>query len=880
MNVKNRPCIRRLSMRQLMASKTRNLIAVFAIALTTMLFTSLFTIVMSINASYEEYNFRQVGGYCHGTFKDVDETKIENLAKHSKVKEYGLRTVCGFAVEEPFAKVPAEISWMDANTTKWSYALPTTGRMPESGMEIAMDTAALRKLGLPAQVGTQVELTYARGNDFNTGQRQSDVFTLVGFWEYDNLMPVHYINISQEYMEQMQEENLAAGGGEFRTDMNVMLTSRLNIEATMKEIDTDLGYQWLNRDAEDSVRIGVNWGYSTEELGNNLDATTILALAAFLILIIFTGYLIIYNIFQISVSTDIRFYGLLKTIGATPRQLRRMVRLQALYLSVVGIPIGCVLGYAAGCVLSPIVISNSTISVTKNSVSPMIFVGAIIFSLVTVLISCSRPGKMAARITPVEAVRYVENNTVSRKRSNKRRAARGAGIGQMAFANLGRNRTKTVLVVLSLSLAVVLLNIVVIFVESFDSEKYIAQFSATDFLVGTPKYFHYEGMEEDAALAENAMEDIRENTSESLQGAVYSLKTFPNCWVSEEVFRANSFYGGEVLEQQVELAQRQGDLLKLTLQVEALDDALVDKLVVYEGELAPLRDASVKAIAVAASMDDSGRLESDNLHLGDRLPVTYTEYTITDSRTGEPCGEEVPVEFWEVQEEIREEEYTVCALVGIPYGLSYRFSLNNAVKAILTSDALRQDSGQELHAMLYAFDTPDETAEADAEAFLADYTAGESSDVMYESKALLREDFESFRDTFLILGGALSFIVGLVGVLNFFNAILTGIVTRRHEFAMLQSVGMTGGQLQKMLMYEGIFYAVSAGGLSLLLCLAFRPLVQGLLENTFWFISFRYTLAPVLCAVPVFFLLGALLPLIVYRFTKGRSIVERLRENE
>lgn len=879
MNVRNRHCINRLSMRQLMASKTRNLIAVFAIALTTMLFTSLFTIVMSINSSYEEYNFRQAGGYCHGTFKEVDETKIQNLSKHPKVKEYGLRTVCGFATEEPFAKVPAEISWMDANTSKWSYALPTTGRMPESGMEIAMDTAALQKLGLPAQVGTQVDLTFMPGNNMDTELRQRDVFTLVGFWEYDNLMPVHYINVSQEYLEQMQEKYLAAGGEAFRTDMNVMLTSRLNIEATMKEIDTNLGYQWQNRDAEDCVRIGVNWGYSTEELAGNLDITTILALAAFLILIIFTGYLIIYNIFQISVSTDIRFYGLLKTIGTTPRQLRRMVRLQALYLSVVGIPMGCVLGYVVGCVLSPIVIRTASIlSMAKNSVSPMIFVGAALFSLVTVLISCSRPGEMAAKITPVEAVRYVENNTVSKKR----RSTRGAGIGQMAFANLGRNRTKTVLVVLSLSLAVVLLNLVVIFVESFDSEKYVSQFAATDFVVGTPKYFRYEGKSKSAALPENVMEEIRRNAKMSLQGAAYSTgiqETYSICWVSEEVFRANSFYGGEVLDQQVALASRRGELLQCYLQVEGMDEELLDKLVVYEGDLAPLRDTSQKAIAVLAHTDDQGNIKSKVLQVGDKLPVTYIKNTILDSRTGEPCGEETPTEFWEIREDSKEEEYTVCALVGMPYALSYRFSMAS-VEAVLTRDALQRDSGQELYALFYAFDTPDEMAEETAEAFLADYTAGEASDVMYESKALLRADFEDFRNMFLILGGVLCFIVGLVGVLNFFNAILTGIVTRHREFAMLQSVGMTGRQLQRMLVYEGIFYAASAGLVSLLLCLVFRPLTRSLLENTFWFISFRYTLVPVLCAVPVFLLLGALLPLIVYRFTKGKSIVERLRENE
>ena len=57
-----------------------------------------------------------------------------------------------------------------------------------------------------------------------------------------------------------------------------------------------------------------------------------IAIAAFLLLVIFTGYLIIYNIFQISVAGDIRFYGLLKTIGTTPRQLKRIIRQQALLL--------------------------------------------------------------------------------------------------------------------------------------------------------------------------------------------------------------------------------------------------------------------------------------------------------------------------------------------------------------------------------------------------------------------------------------------------------------------------------------------------------------------------------------------------------------------
>ena len=161
MNVKNRKCIRKLSLKSLYANRRRNLIAIFAIALTTLLFTSMFTIVLSLNASYETYQFRQVGGYAHGTFKDVSPEQAERIAAHPKVKAAGARKVIGITVDGVFSKTPAEISYMDANCTKWSYATPTTGRMPESGKEVAMDTAALQLLGVTPELGTEVTVSYS-----------------------------------------------------------------------------------------------------------------------------------------------------------------------------------------------------------------------------------------------------------------------------------------------------------------------------------------------------------------------------------------------------------------------------------------------------------------------------------------------------------------------------------------------------------------------------------------------------------------------------------------------------------------------------------------------------------------------------------------------
>ena len=134
------------------------------------------------------------------------------------------------------------------------------------------------------------------------------------------------------------------------------------------------------------------------------------------------------------------------------------------------------------------------------------------------------------------------------------------------------------------------------------------------------------------------------------------------------------------------------------------------------------------------------------------------------------------------------------------------------------------------------------------------------------------------RSMFLLLGGALSFIVGLVGVLNFFNAIFTGIITRRREFAVLQAIGMTGRQLKRMLMLEGLLYTLGAVGVSLVLALALGPVAFTAVESLFWFFTYRFTLTPFLVVIPVFVLLGLGIPLLTYRSAARHTIVERLRQ--
>ena len=878
MNVKNRKCIRKLSWRSLWASRKRNIIAITAIALTALLFTSLFTIVMSMNSSYENYTFRQVGGYCHGTFKEVTEEQIKNISAHSKVKAVGKRINIGYMDSGIFAKAPAEVSFMDDNCTEWSFAMPTVGQKPQEKNEITMDTYALKLLGVAPELGADIELTYTVGSLSATPYEKTDTFTLVGWWEYDDISPVHYINVSEEYAKEIEAEAISKGLEPFRIDLNVMMASGINIRGQMEQVDLDLGYAWDETGEGELVRIGVNWGYTSSQLGESMDAATLLAIAAFLALVIFTGYLIIYNIFQISVTGDIRFYGLLKTIGVTPRQLRRMIRQQAMFLCIAGIPAGLLLGYGVGASLTPVVMARTTfgVGVSTVSTSPLIFLASALFALITVFLSCFRPGKIASKVSPVEATKYTE--IVRSKKEH--RTTRGAKVYQMAFANLGRNKRKTVLVVISLSLSVVLLNLLVTFTGGFDMEKYLAKQTCADFIVSSTDYFRYN--RSGSYISQEQIKQIKTNTSESLSGSGYQLMG-ANCWMTEEAWRAErSRYGfSEMLEAELAMTARRGELVSAEAQIEGLDESLFEKLTLIEGDLAPMFQKNSNAIVMAVYTDDYGNVSTPDYYpsVGSTQTITYVDdaYYI-DSRTGEKCNETTPQEYLEYYiAESRDVDYTICAYVTIPHSMSYRYGTFGYCY-ILPVTKLAEDSRQEPVPLFYLFDTPNAASEETAERFLAELTADDLSELMYESKATLRAEFEGFQNMFLLLGGLLCAIIGLVGVLNFFNAMMTGILSRKREFAVLQAVGMTNKQLKTMLVYEGLYYALSSALSAFVLSLAINPLVGNLLENLFWFFSARFTILPVLLAMPIFALLGWLIPCMMYDNAAKCSVVEQLRD--
>lgn len=882
MKVNNKKTVLRLARKTLRTNYTRNLIAIAAIALTTILFTTLFTISMSINHSIQQANFRQAGGYAHGAFKYLTKEQAEELREDSLIEEWGIRRVVGMPSEYPFNKSHVEVGFSDAKEAEWMFIDPVEGRLPAEGTrEAATDTRVLSLLGVKPELGAEFTMT------FNVdGQETAETFTLCGWWEYDEAIVASHVMIPDSRVEEIliRLETKGNDGLTGMWNLDVMFRNSLHIARDVDTVLANHGYQNVNHVESNYIATGVNWGYTGAQLSDSMDLSAVMAIAAMMILITFTGYLIIYNVFQISVTGDIRFYGLLKTIGTTGKQLKRIIRYQALILSAAGIPLGLMIGYGVGAKLTPLVLENLE-GVVKDAVSlnPLIFAGSAVFSLITVLISCHKPKRMAARVSPIEAVRYTERR-VGKK--NRRKAQKGISPFKLAWVNLGRSRSKAAVTIVSLSLAATLLNLTVTFTKGFDMDKYLDKMAA-DFIVGNAGYFQVTGelWNISMALPEEIIEQINEQKGITNGGRIYGRTSIVQDFVTEDYFRAKwgQRNDKETVDRMVEAGTRMDDgRLADNAQLFGMERYPLDKLKVLEGDITKLYEPGARYIAAVYYDDDYGNPIEDSAwaELGDIITLRYVEaYEYYDPETGEILDpDRLPEDGgFEIRETgYRDIQYEVAALVTVPHSLSYRFFGSD--EFVLNDRTFIQDTGTS-DILQYSFDTAEES-NASMEAFLKNYTDVTEPDYDYESKETYKKAFEEFRNMFLTLGSILSFVIGLVGILNFLNAILTGIMTRRREFAILQSIGMTGKQLKAMLVWEGLYYTLGAVTVSFVFTMASGPVMASALANMFWFFTYRFTLVPILCMAPVFTLLGIAVPLAVYRTIARQTVVERLREIE
>ena len=342
------------------------------------------------------------------------------------------RLFVGMLEEVPFNKAHVEASYLEPHGAPHYFCNPEHGALPREGTdEAATDTRVLALLGVKPEVGAKITVPITIDTGVRNPRTLTRTFTLSGWWEYDSAVVASHVLLPRSAAEELCA--LSNGDPSSMTgkwNLDVMFQNAAHIAENLAAVLERSGYQCTEAGAANFIDVGVNWGYTRNQISQKADPFTVAAITAILLLIIFTGYLIIYNVFQISVANDIRFYGLLKTIGTTGRQIKRVVRQQALLLSLLGIPLGLAIGFVTGNQLTPVIMSQLSYQHVFVSFNPLIFIGAAAFALLTVFLSCARPGRMAARVSPVEAVRYTEGGG----RRGVKQGSGGASLPRMAWS--------------------------------------------------------------------------------------------------------------------------------------------------------------------------------------------------------------------------------------------------------------------------------------------------------------------------------------------------------------------------------------------------------------------------------------------------------------
>ena len=819
-----------LAKRSLKAQK--NTIAVLAIMLATLLFTSLFTIAISLQTAMQESNMRTTGTSAHAGIKRLSWEEYEKLSSDTGIKDIGYSIIIGNAVGDDFNKTPTELRYGDETYSELTFNTPDTGHLPEQKNEIATSRIVLDAMGLPDKVGTQMELTFTTDTDTFT-----DTFTLCGIWDGDAVAYRQTMLLSKAYAEQVapvihgETDGTTPPVGTGYIDAVMMMPTAWNIEKQALEVSSKYGLD---------ERVSINDAYQMA----TVNLSSMLPLVAGIAIIFIAGYLLIYNVFYISIAQDIRFYGMLKTLGTTARQIRKIVYKKAIKLSLMGIPIGLLLGWPIGRLLLPAIVNMLTDDIrVVTTVNPLIFLVAIVFSAITVFISCQKPAILAAKVSPMEALHYIEQ-TGGKK---KQRRSKHISTMMMAKSNLTRNKKKVMIVTLSFVLSIVLLNSVYTYVTSFDFDKFVADFSLTDFTVSDTTVINNYAPYNTA----NVSQDFISQT-ESLNG----LEDIGNIylWTSKQPLSEND------LARLQELSASSSDIANELenyrvrqehgVNVYGLDDFPTEYVQVLDGELNTEQwKAGTGVYVTPLRMMGDGSLCL--YKPGDQISVTQLDGT--------------------------NKVYDVLAVVRIPSALQTPLQVDMGLDYIFpTNELLGNMVPADQPAMKTIFNVDHEHQLA-TENWLKNYTKNTDTSLDYLSKVTLRQNFDRMINMFRLVGGTLCAILALIGILNFINSITTSILSRYREIAMLQSVGMTGWQVKQILIYEGIGYSILGLLGSLILSVIASLTVVRMMGVELTYFTWHFTLLPVfLCIIPLL-LITAIVPLVCYNKMAQKTVVERLR---
>ena len=452
---RNKKAIRRVKKGMMKANRTRNLFMVFAIILTTFMITTVF----SLGINYME-NMELMQVLTASTCADVSLARPaaeqeQQIRALDYVDIIGIQYMVGSVAGKNDEGRELSIALQYYDTTEWEKHFreaisKVNGHYPVSENEIMLSEDALSQLGIETPApDMEIPLSY-----YDKTGRQEKTFTLSGWFHSYTGAGMGFL--SEEYCKNagytMQEDGV--------------------LSLSLDKMPDDF---WR---IQDDVPLNEGQSFSGAVSMSSSNWSVIMMVILLVLFIICSGYLLIYNVMYISISKDTRFYGLMKTLGTTQAQIKTLVKSQAVTFACIGIPAGILSAAAVSLGLVPLFL-NEGFEQGRSAMDaeiffhPSIYVLSVIFSAATVWIACNTPAKKAAKISPVEALRY--HNFTSGKRKS-RNSTNGGRLHVMAFYNVFRDKKRAVLVFMSLFMGITIILGVNGVVGSIKGENFIKEY--------------------------------------------------------------------------------------------------------------------------------------------------------------------------------------------------------------------------------------------------------------------------------------------------------------------------------------------------------------------------------------------------------------------
>lgn len=832
----NQAVVKRLAKNNLKSNRRRSLSMVLAIMLSSFLLFSVFTVGATYLKMQRQQNIRLNGAEFDAIMYGISEEQKEILEENPTVEHYGVVMVSGVVAETEADKTPG-VGLLYADDTYWKKMMAPArkfvkGHYPVEENEVMVTEDALKKCGFSdKKIGDEITFVY----EINE-KREAKTFRISGIW--DGYGDTDNFYMSKAFCDKQK--------------LDAVYYGRCHISFCKK---------WMSDEAQqafiDSMKLKKSQRlFYVYEYGN---ATEIfLGLSGIALVTVLSAYLLIYNIMYLSVAGNIRYYGLLQTIGMTGRQIRQLMQKQLLWIGGIGMLAGILIGAGTSFFLIPVVVktfvSGKEMGAVQVTFHPVIVLLTVLLTGCTVWYAGRKPTKIAVGSSPVEALEYRVVSSV-RKRHKTRK---GSLIVRMALEQLTRNKKKTMVTMLSLaaSLSVFLCLITLLHTQSAREYSY-----------------NYMGL--DMVLKNDTINNMVLNRAAEGEEQIQGVHPILNEEFLNEI--------------------RQTDGVK-----EVLPTITVPTIVPWEKEVTDvwMREFYETWMSIPYE-DDMEEYQQHPENFGSSLVgITEEDFRALNAEMEQPVDEEAFLSgktcilyrhglFGLDEKELRGkqiscEEYVhpentrTFEIAGMTDVGDYVSLLGFPPTMIVIDDAVKAFTEKPIVfrvGIRYAEEYHKETEEA----ILSNIEESPNkTDFSWDSKIEQAENVKAAQGHMMEIGFGIVLILGIIGVMNYINTSVGNMQSRQKEISIMESVGMTERQVKKMLVWEGIFYTGGVLFLTLTVGIGITYAIyqtMNYMGAKFWFPAL-----PFLGAALILFVVCIVVPVWTYqKIEKSGSLVERIR---